>query len=464
MSTSALENGAHRPATSDTDHRKQLRRVVLSSYLGTTIEFYDFLLYGTVASLVFSKLFFSSLDPLAGTVAAFGTFAVGYLARPLGGIICGHFGDRIGRKTMLVGTMSLMGIASFLIGALPTYAQIGIWAPILLVVLRLIQGIAVGGEWGGAALMAAEHAGHRGRGLRASVTQMGAPTGMVLSTGVLALVSRLPEDQFLSWGWRVPFLLSIVLLAIGLFVRLSVQESPLFSEVKAKDAVSKRPLLEVIRTHPKNLLLATGIGIGAFVAQSLLTVFVIAYAVQVGYSRSQVLLALTISSGLAIVGLPAFAALSDRIGRRPVILGGAIAMAVAAFPLFALISSGKPPLLLLALVIGQSVLHPAMYGPMAALFTEMFGTRIRYTGASVGYQLAAVLGAGFAPIIAGSLLASSGGTSTALVCLYLVAACGITAVSIWFATETRSRELSADRAVEAETSPAQVRMQASPAR
>jgi MHS family shikimate/dehydroshikimate transporter-like MFS transporter len=444
--------GNDRPAT-HSEHRSQLRRVVLSSYVGTTIEFYDFLLYGTVASLVFNKLFFTNLDPMTGTIAAFGTFAVGYMARPLGGIICGHFGDRIGRKSMLLLTMSLMGIASFLIGLLPTYAQIGIWAPVLLVALRLLQGIAVGGEWGGAVLMTAEHAGRGRRGLLASITQMGAPSGMVLSTGILALFAGLPEDQFLSWGWRVPFLVSVVLLAVGLFVRLRVYESPLFLQVKSADAVSRRPLLEVLRTHPKNLALATGVGFGVFVAQSLLTAFVIAYAVQVGYARSEVLVALTISSGLAIVGLGVFAALSDRIGRRPVILGGALGMAVAAFPLFALIKSGSAPLLTLALVIGQSILHSSMYGPMAALFTEMFGTRTRYTGASVGYQLSAVLGAGFAPLIAGSLLAATGGTSTSLVSLFLIAACLVTAGSIWFASETRGRDLAENRSALAQPAP-----------
>jgi MFS family permease len=354
--------------------------------------------------------------------------------------------------------MSLMGVASFLIGVLPTYAQIGIWAPILLVSLRLLQGIAVGGEWGGAALMTAEHAGQRRRGLLASVTQMGAPTGMVLSTGVLALVSTLPEAQFLSWGWRVPFLLSIVLLAVGLWVRLKVEESPLFSEVKATDQVSRRPLLEVLRTHPKNLALATGIGFGAFVAQSLLTAFVVAYAVQVGYARSQVLVALTISSGLAIIGLPLFAALSDRIGRRPVIFTGAVGMVLAAFPLFALIETGTPALLTVALVLGQSILHASMYGPMAALFTEMFGTRTRYTGASVGYQLSAVLGAGFAPLIAASLLASSGGS--ALVSLFLIVACMITAASVWFTRETHGRDLADDLS---EPVPARVPANAIPA-
>jgi MHS family shikimate/dehydroshikimate transporter-like MFS transporter len=427
-------------------HRTQLRRVVLSSYLGTTIEFYDFLLYGTAASLVFNKLFFSSLDPLAGTVAAFGTFAVGYLARPLGGIICGHFGDRIGRKSMLLLTMSLMGVASFLIGLLPTYDRIGIWAPALLVGLRVIQGIAVGGEWGGAAVMTAERAGPGRRGLWASFTQMGAPTGMLLSTGILTALSGLSDRQFLAWGWRVPFLLSIVLLGVGLFVRSRVTESPAFEKAKASNTLARLPLIEVLRRNPGNLARACGVGFGAFVAQSLLTTFVIAYAVRIGYPRSAVLTGLTISSGLAIVGLPFFASLSDRFGRRPVVLGGALSMAVAAFPLFALINTGSPVLLTVALIIGQSILHPAMYGPMAALLTEMFGTRVRYTGASLGYQLAAVLGAGFAPLIAGSLLSAAGGGDSSLVSLFLMAGCAVTAIAIWFTRETSDRSIVASRA------------------
>jgi metabolite-proton symporter len=415
---------------------------VFSSYLGTTIEFYDFLLYGTAAALVFNKLFFTSLDPLAGTIASFGTFAVGYIARPVGGIVCGHFGDRIGRRSMLLATMSLMGIASFLIGVLPTYDQIGIWAPVLLVTLRLLQGIAVGGEWGGSALLTSEHAGAGNRGLLASFTQMGAPTGMVLSTGVLTAFSTLPEDQFLSWGWRMPFLVSVVLLGVGLFVRLKVTESPLFLALKASDEVPRKPLLEVLRRHPRNLVLASAVGFGPFVAQSLLTTFVIAYAARTGYERSTVLICLTISSALAVVGLPAFAALSDRIGRRPVMLGGAVAMAVAAFPIFALINTGEPVLLAVAVVLGQSILHASMYGPMAALFVEMFGTRTRYTGASLGYQLAAVLGAGFAPLVAGSLLArAGGGTHSELVALFLVASCVITAVAVWLVRETRGQDL-----------------------
>jgi MFS family permease len=295
-----------------------LRRVAVSGLLGTTVEFYDFLVYGTVAALVFGDLFFPQADPAVGTIAAFGTFAAGYLARPLGGIVFGHFGDRIGRKSMMLLTMVLMGSGSFLIGLLPTYDAIGVWAPVLLVALRVVQGIAIGGEWGGAMLMVVEHAEHTQgsrRGLWSSFTQLGAPLGSVLSAGVVTLVAGLPDDEFRSWGWRVPFLLSIVLLAVGLFVRLKVAESPLFAQAK-REPVDKPPIVELLR-RPKPVLLAACVGIGAFTTQSLLTSFMISYAVDEGYTRPQVLTAVTVASCVALAVLPAASALSDRVGRRP---------------------------------------------------------------------------------------------------------------------------------------------------
>ncbi|MEU7718741.1 MFS transporter [Streptomyces tibetensis] len=420
---------------------RQLRRVAVSGLLGTTVEFYDFLVYGTVAALVFGELFFPRADPAVGTIAAFGTFAAGYLARPLGGILFGHFGDRLGRKSMLLLTMVLMGSGSFLIGLLPTYDTIGVWAPVLLVALRVVQGIAIGGEWGGAMLMVVEHAEHaRGtrRGLWSSFTQLGAPLGSVLSAGVVTLVATLPDDDFRSWGWRVPFLLSIVLLAVGLFVRLKVAESPLFAQVR-REPVDRPPIVEVLR-RPKPVLLAACVGIGAFTAQSLLTSFMISYAVDEGYTRPQVLTAVTVASCVALVVLPAASALSDRVGRRPVVLAGAVASAALAFPVLALVDSGSPGLLILALAVGHGVAQSTMYGPLGALLTEMFGTRVRYTGASLGYQGATLIGAGFSPLIAGSLLASSGGGSTP-VSLLLCAGATVTAVTVWRLRETHTDAL-----------------------
>lgn len=421
----------------------QLRRAVLSSYLGSMIEYYDFLLYATASALVFAPLFFSNLDPLVGTIASFGTFTAGYLARPLGGIVFGHFGDRLGRKKMLVLTMTIMGIASFLIGVLPTYEQVGAVAPVLLVILRVLQGIAVGGEWGGAVLMSAEHAPSR-RGLWASFTQMGAPSGMVVSTLVLTLTAAATtEEQFLAWGWRIAFLLSIVLLGLGLFVRLKVTETPHFAEVeKGKDA-ARIPLVSVFRRHPKNLALAVGVGFGAFVVQATLTTFLISYAVNVDFARQTVLNALTLSSACAVVGLLGFSALSDRVGRRPVVLGGAIAMGVMSFLLFPMVDTGSVVLLTLAVVLGQAVVHPAMYGPLAALYAEMFGTRTRYTGASLGYQISAT-GAGIAPTVFASVLSATGGASTLPISAIMAACCLLTVVCI-LATKESSRMTLADQ-------------------
>jgi MFS family permease len=419
----------------------QLRRAVLSSYLGSLIEYYDFLLYATASAVVFGKVFFSSLDPVTGTIASFGTFATGYLARPLGGVLFGHFGDRLGRKRMLIVTMALMGVASTIIGLLPTYDQIGAWAPMLLVLMRTLQGVAVGGEWAGAVLLSAEHATSR-RGLWASFTNAGAPSGMVLSTLVLAGSSAVTtEEQFLAWGWRVPFLLSVALLALGLFVRAKVTETPVFAQARPTRSEAP-PLVEVIRHHPRNLLLAVGVGFAAFVAQSTLTTFVIAYSVQSGFERQTVLNALTVSSALAIAGTLGFADLSDRIGRRPVVLGGAIAMGVFAFALFPLIDSGSAALLLLAVVLGQSVAHPAMYGPLAALYSEMFATRSRYTGASLGYQIAAT-GAGLAPVLFAAMV--TGGTLG--ISVVIAACCLVTVLCILVTRETSKDDLSAGSSV-----------------
>ena len=420
--------------------RTQLRRAVLSSYLGSVIEYYDFLLYATASAVVFNRVFFSDLDPLVGTVASFGVLATGYFARPLGGIVFGHFGDRIGRKKMLVLSMALMGVGSTLIGVLPTYAQIGVWAPILLVLLRVIQGIAVGGEWGGAVLMSAEHASSR-RGLWASFTNAGAPSGVVLSSLVLALsAAATGEEQFLEWGWRIPFLLSIVLLAVGLFVRSRVTESPVFAEASA-ERPARPPLFEVLRHHPRNLLLSIGVGFGAFVAQATLTTFVISYAVEVGFSRSTVLSALTLSSAVAIFGIIGFSALSDRVGRRPVVLAGAAAMAIWVFVLFPLINSKSTLLLTLAVMVGQGIVHAAMYGPLAALYTELFSTHTRYTGASLGYQISGI-GAGLAPVAFASVLAAGGGT--VMVSIIIAVFCLLSVACIVALQETASADLTVD--------------------
>ncbi|WP_182886323.1 MFS transporter [Microbispora sp. H10885] len=448
------------PPSQTQPSQTQLRRAVSSSFIGSVIEYYDFLLYATASAVIFNKVFFSSLDSLAATVASFGTFATGYLARPLGGVLFGHFGDRLGRKRMLVLTMTLMGVASFLIGLLPTYDQIGSLAPITLVLLRILQGIAVGGEWGGAVLISAEHATSR-RGLWASFTNAGAPSGMVLSTAVLTGTGAIMSEQaFLSWGWRVPFLLSIVLLAVGLFVRLRVTEPPVFEAARKAAAGNeaggraaawspfawkfawfrKTPLFDVLRNHPKTLLLAVGVGLSAFVAQGTLTTYLIAYGVRAGFPRQAVLNGLTLSSALAVVGIVGCAALSDRVGRRPVVLTGALLMAVFGFVLFPMVNSGSTAVLTLALVLGQSILHPLMFGPLAALYTELFATRSRYTGASLGYQIAG-LGAGLAPLLFAQLDASSGGGGTTTTSTIIAASCLLTVLCVLALRETRGQDL-----------------------
>jgi MFS family permease len=391
----------------DRRQRTQLHRAVLSSYLGSVIEYYDFLLYATASAIVFNRVFFSDLDPLVGTIASFGTLATGYLARPLGGILFGHFGDRLGRKRMLILTMTLMGVASVLIGLLPTYEQVGALAPVLLIVLRIAQGIAVGGEWGGAVLMSAEHATSR-RAFWASFANAGGPSGMVLSTLVLALAAAVSgEEQFLAWGWRIPFLLSAVLLVLGLFVRAKVEETPVFTAATVRP--ERSPLMEVLRMHPRALALSVGVGFGSFVAQGTLTTFLISYAVQADFSRQTVLNALTVSSVVAIAGVIGYSALSDRVGRRPVMIVGAVATACWAFVMFPLIDSGSTALLVVAVVVGQGVLHAALHGPLAALYSELFPTGARYTGASLGYQIAGI-GAGLAPVVFASVLNVSAGT------------------------------------------------------
>lgn len=415
----------------------QLRRVAASSLLGTAIEYYDFLLYSTMTALVFNTVFFPDSNPALGTIAAFGTLAAGYVARPIGGIVFGHFGDRIGRKKMLVLTMAMMGVASFLIGVLPTYQAVGIIAPLLLVLLRVVQGIAIGGEWGGATLMVTEHAEPSRRGFWNGVMQMGSPIGSLLSSAVVAVVAILPEEDLLSWGWRIPFLASIVLLAAGLYTRIGVTESPVFRAAEDTDAKPQIPLLSVLR-RPGNLLLACGVGIGPFALTALISTYMISYATSTGYERSSAVTGLLFTASTALIAIPLFSALSDRVGRRPVVLTGAVAIVVLAWPMYALVDTGSVPLLILAMVLGQ-VVQSAMFAPLGALLSEMFGTSVRYTGASMGYQLAALIGGGFTPLLASALLAG-GPTSVPLIILAMC--CGVvTIVSIYRLEETSGQDL-----------------------
>jgi MFS family permease len=418
-----------------------LRRVVLSSLIGTTVEYYDFVLYATMTALVFDRLFFSALDPGLATVAAFAAFAAGYVARPIGGIFFGHFGDRLGRKRMLVLTMAIMGVGSFLIGLLPTYETIGVAAPAMLVVLRVAQGIAIGGEWGGATLLVAEHAEANSRGRSIGLMQMGAPLGTLLSTGVVAAVTLLGDDALLSWGWRIPFLSSALLLVFGLYVRVSVPESPVFehavSTAASPSGSQRLPLSRVLR-RPRTLILATAVGIGPFGLTALINTYMLSYAKGIGYPLTEVITASLLSSVTSLLTIPLFSALSDRVGRRAVIMGGALAIVVYAVPFYALVDSVSFPRLAVAWILAQAV-QSAMYAPLGVLLSEMFDTDVRYTGVSMAYQLAAVLGAGFTPLIASSLLA---GDMRSAPLVAIAIGCGVvTMLAIWLMKETRGRNL-----------------------
>jgi MFS family permease len=418
-----------------------LRRVVLSSLIGTTVEYYDFVLYATMTALVFDRLFFSALDPGLATVAAFAAFAAGYVARPIGGIFFGHFGDRLGRKRMLVLTMAIMGVGSFLIGLLPTYETIGVAAPAMLVVLRVAQGIAIGGEWGGATLLVAEHAEANSRGRSIGLMQMGAPLGTLLSTGVVAAVTLLGDDALLSWGWRIPFLFSALLLVFGLYVRVSVPESPVFehavSTAASPSGSQRLPLSRVLR-RPRTLILATAVGIGPFGLTALINTYMLSYAKGIGYPLTDVITVSLFSSVTSLLMIPLFSALSDRVGRRAVIMGGALAIVVYAVPFYALVDSVSFPRLAVAWILAQ-VVQSAMYAPLGVLLSEMFDTDVRYTGVSMGYQLAAVLGAGFTPLIASSLLA---GDLRSAPLVAIAIGCGlVTMLAIWLMKETRGRNL-----------------------
>jgi metabolite-proton symporter len=424
---------------------RSIARIVSASLIGTTIEWYDFFLYTSAAALVFNKLFFPTADPLTGTLLSFATYAIGFVARPLGGLVFGHYGDKIGRKKLLILSLLLMGGSTFAMGLLPTYAAIGAGAPILLTLLRLVQGFALGGEWGGAVLIVSEHGDPKRRGFWASWPQCGAPGGNLLATAVLAILAAVQTDgQFYSWGWRVPFLLSGVLVVIGLWIRLAVSESPAFlaAQTAEKAGVVKKeraPIVRVLRDNWREVLVAMGARMAENVSYYVITAFILVYLTgPLGLSKSIGLTAVLVGSAFHFVTIPLWGALSDKVGRRPVYLFGAVGMALWVFAFFPLLATKSTGLIILSTTIGL-LLHGAMYGPQAAFFSELFGTRVRYSGSSIGYQLASILAGGIAPLIATALLKAFG--STVPISLYVVVTCVITVVAVLASRETKGVSL-----------------------
>ena len=402
MATSAASTAELSPE----QHHRQLRRAVIASTIGTTIEWYDFFLYSIVTGLVFAKLYFPQSDPMIGTLQAFAIYAVGFIARPVGAAIFGHYGDRIGRKSTLIATLMLMGIATFLVAFVPSYEQIGIWGAVLLTVLRFLQGVGVGGEWGGSVLMSMEWAKtDRHRGFIASWPQFGVPAGLFLANLAVLIFSWLSGDQFLVWGWRVPFFLSIFLIAIGLYIRLSVLETPLFARLVAEKKIERRPMVEVIRRHPKEILLSAFARLAEQAPFYIFTAFVFTYAtVHLKSPRDFVLTALLAASVFSFFTVPFSGWLSDRIGRKKMYMIGTITTGVFGFLYFAMLDTLIPQWIFIAIFLSL-IPHDMMYGPQAALIAESFTGRLRYSGASLGYQLASVIAGGPAPLIAAALFA-----------------------------------------------------------
>ncbi|WP_192215899.1 MFS transporter [Methylobacterium bullatum] len=417
------------------------RQIVWSSVIGTTVEWYDFLIYGTASALVFSKLFFPSIDPVVGTIAAFGSYAVGFLARPLGGIVFGHFGDKIGRKAMLSLTIMIMGLGTFLIGCLPTYAQIGVWAPILLVTLRLVQGIGIGGEWGGAVLMVVESVPAHRRGFFGSIVQLGYPLGVILSIGAFALTGLMPEAEFLAWGWRLPFLASAFLVGVGLFIRLRLHETPSFQRVKERAAVAKIPVVEILTEHPRTFLKAVGLKVSEIAYVSIVTVFSISYVTgKLGLPRSIILNGILVAAIIELFTIPVFGWLSDRYGRRTLFVVACLFSIVFAFPLFQLLDTRDPTIITLTVAVALSFGQGIMFGTGAAWMSELFDARLRYSGASLGFQVGAALSGGFTPLIAAALLTWSSGATWPISVYLIVLAC-VTLVAAFLSPETARRQI-----------------------
>ncbi|MBV9530349.1 MAG: MHS family MFS transporter [Bradyrhizobium sp.] len=427
----------------ESEHSAQLRKAVIASTIGTAIEWYDFFLYGTAAGLVFGKLYFPNEDALTATLAAFGTYFVGFIGRPIGAAIFGHYGDRIGRKATLIATLLLMGIATFLVAFVPGYASIGIWGAVILTVLRMIQGIGVGGEWGGSVLLAMEWARTQNhRGLVASWPQFGVPCGLFLSNLAVLAFSQMAGDQFVTWGWRIPFALSIILVGVGLWIRLGILETPVFQQVVKTRRIEKAPIVEVFRKHPKEIILSALVRVSEQSPFYIFTAFIFAYAVTTLHmSRDLILTAVLVASLVSFITIPLSGHISDLIGRRKTYLIGAVAVGVFGFVYFAMVDTAIPWLVFIAIVLSL-IPHDIQYGPQAALIAEAFTPRLRYSGASLGYQLASVIAGGPAPIIATALYAAF--KSGHAIAAYIAVCAVISIVAAAFMPDYTGRDISAE--------------------
>ena len=436
-----LGEGMEKLGGEEVGQRVSPGKVALASSIGATIEWYDFFIYGTAAGLIFNQLFFSNLTPAVGTIVAFATFAVGYLSRPIGSVIFGHYGDKIGRKTMLILTLFIMGAATFAIGLLPTYGTIGIWAPILLVAMRVLQGIAVGGEYGGAVLMAVEYAPEGRRGFYGSWPQVGVPAGLLLASGMFGLLSLLPEEQFISWGWRVAFLASIVLVVIGMYIRLQILETPAFTRVREAQEEAQVPFIELLKTQPKALVLGMGVRWVEGLAFNAYGVFAVSYIVsELGVPQLTALIGVTIAAAFGVVLIPVYGRLSDRFGRKPVYGVGAVLFGLFAVPSFLLINTGQTLLMWLGIVVSLGIIYPAIYAPLAAFWSELFDTRVRYTGVGAVYQFSGVFASGLTPLIGASLVAYAGGSPWYFVG-YMIVVTLISLVALALSPETFRRDI-----------------------